>query len=134
MSLKIADALLMREAARRMAAGLIRNRETAIKNPGSGLTVPDLAPGTSGFTSSVLLVILYAMNPRISMDPSICHGKPVIRGTRVLVSTILGALAGGDSMEQIQQDYQIVKEDIAAALEFAKEASDCQISVYEAVA
>jgi uncharacterized protein (DUF433 family) len=37
-------------------------------------------------------------------------------------------------MEQIQQDYQVAREDIAAALEFAKEASDCQISVYEAVA
>ena len=37
-------------------------------------------------------------------------------------------------MEQIQQDYQIAKEDVVAALEFAKEASDCQISIYEAVA
>ena len=82
----------------------------------------------------MLLVTLYSMNPRISMDPGVCHGKPTIRGTRVLVSTLLGALAGGDSMEQIQQDYQIAREDIVAALEFAKEASDCQISVYEAVA
>ena len=68
------------------------------------------------------------------MDPRICHGKPTIRGTHVLVSTLLGALAEGDSMEQIQQDYQIAKEDIAAALEFAKGAIDCQISIYEAVA
>ena len=68
------------------------------------------------------------------MDQRICHGKPTIQGTRVLVSTLLGALAGGDSMEQIQQDYQVAREDIADALEFAKEASDCQISVYEAVA
>jgi uncharacterized protein (DUF433 family) len=82
----------------------------------------------------VLSDIVHSMNPRISMDPSVCHGKPTIRGTRVLVSTLLGALAGGDSMEQIQEDYQIAKEDIAAALEFAKEASDCQISIYEAVA
>jgi uncharacterized protein (DUF433 family) len=37
-------------------------------------------------------------------------------------------------MEQIQQDYQIAKEDVVAALEFAREASDCQISIYEAVA
>ena len=37
-------------------------------------------------------------------------------------------------MEQIQQDYQITREDLVAALEFAKEASNCQISVYEAVA
>lgn len=74
------------------------------------------------------------MNPRISMDPRICHGKPVIRSTRVLVSTLLGALAGGDSMEHIQEDYQVAKEDIAAALEFAKDASEYQVSSYEAVA
>ena len=96
--------------------------------------VGKLGSGTSRFTSSLLLVILYSMNPRISLDPRICHGKPTIRGTRVLVSTLLGALAGGDSIEQIQQDYQIAKEDVVAALEFAREASDCQISIYEAVA
>ena len=98
------------------------------------VAVGKLGSGTSRFTSSVLLVTLCAMNPRISLDPRICHGKPTIRGTRVLVSTLLGALAGGDSMEQIQQDYQIAKEDVVAALEFAREASDCQISIYEAVA
>jgi uncharacterized protein (DUF433 family) len=74
------------------------------------------------------------MNPRISMDPQICHGKPVIRGTRVLVSTLLGALAGGDLMEHIEEDYKVTKADIAAALEFAKDASEYQISSYEAVA
>ena len=68
------------------------------------------------------------------MDPCVCHGKPVIKGTRVLVSTLLGALAGGDSMEQIQEDYRVTKEDLAAALEFAKEASEYQVSSYEAVA
>ena len=42
-----------------------------------------------------------AMTEGISIDPAVCHGKPVIHGTRVLVSTILGALAGGDSREAI---------------------------------
>ena len=51
-----------------------------------------------------------------------------------MVSTLLGALAGGDSMEQIQEDYQVTKDDLAAALEFAKEASEYQVSSYEAVA
>ena len=68
------------------------------------------------------------------MDPRICHGKPVIRGTRGLVSTLLGALAGGDSMENIQEDYKVTKEDIAAAVEFAKDASEYQVFSYEAVA
>ena len=57
------------------------------------------------------------MNERIQIEPRICHGKPVIRGTRVLVSTILGALSGGDSMEVVLEDYPgISKEDVAAAL------------------
>jgi uncharacterized protein (DUF433 family) len=75
------------------------------------------------------------MSHRICVDPAICHGKPVIRGTRVLVSTLLGALAGGDSVETLLEDYpSVTKEDIVAALEFAKELSDYQCSSYEAVA
>lgn len=75
------------------------------------------------------------MNNRISIRPDVCHGKPVIAGTRVLVSSLLGALAGGDSFEMLIEDYPgIVREDIVAALEFASKLSDFQESVYEAVA
>jgi uncharacterized protein (DUF433 family) len=43
----------------------------------------------------------------------------VIRSTRVLVSTILGALGGGDSIEAVLEDYpNITRQDVAAALEF----------------
>jgi len=78
---------------------------------------------------------LAKMNSRICIDPAVCHGKPVIRGSRVLVSTLLGALAGGDSVETILADYpSISREDIAAALEFASDLSDYQVSAYEAVA
>ncbi len=65
------------------------------------------------------------MSERIAISPTVCHGKPVIKGTRVLVSTLLGALSGGDSIEDLLNDYpNISKEDIAAALEFASELSD----------
>jgi uncharacterized protein (DUF433 family) len=75
------------------------------------------------------------MNPRVQIDPNICHGKPVIRGTRVLVSTILGALSGGDSVETVLEDYpNITRQDVAAALEFGSRLSDYQESAYEAVA
>ena len=75
------------------------------------------------------------MNPRIQIDPNICHGKPVIRGTRVLVSTILGALGAGDSIEDILSDYpNICRDDLDAALEFASRLSDYQSSTYEVVA
>ena len=72
---------------------------------------------------------------RITLNPKVMVGKPVIRGTRVLVSTILGALSGGDSIDAILDDYPpISQEDISAALEFAGQISDYQISSYEAVA
>jgi len=75
------------------------------------------------------------MNSRLQISPTVCHGKPVIRGTRVLVSTILGALSGGDSVETVLEDNpSITAEDISAALEFASQLSDYQMSDYEAVA
>ena len=75
------------------------------------------------------------MNPRIQIDPNICHGKPVIRGTRVLVSTLLGALGAGDSSDMILADYPgVSQEDLDAALEFASQLSDYQSSTYDAVA
>ena len=64
------------------------------------------------------------MHDRIELNPMVCHGKPVIKGTRVMVSTILGALAAGDTIEMILEDYpNLEREDIAAALAFASELS-----------
>ncbi len=58
--------------------------------------------------------------PRISIDPLVCHGKPVVTGTRVLVGNILGSLAGGQTTQQIVEDYpNISPDDIASCLEFA---------------
>lgn len=75
------------------------------------------------------------MSSRIQIDPLVCHGKPVIRGTRVLVSTILGALGAGDSVATLLEDYpSITAADVAAALEFASQLSEYQVSAYEAVA
>ena len=72
------------------------------------------------------------MNDRISIIPGVCHGKPVIKGTRVLVSTILGALAGGDTAKTLMEDYpNISGEDIAAALEFGSGLCEFQESSYE---
>lgn len=73
------------------------------------------------------------MSSRIQIDPAICHGKPVVRGTRVLVSTLLGALSGGDSYETILEDYpNITREDILAVLGFAREITEYQVMDYEA--
>lgn len=72
------------------------------------------------------------MNGHIEINPAVCHGKPVIRGTRVLVSTLLGALSAGDSIEDLLSDYpNVTREDIKAALEFASRLSDYQEVPYE---
>jgi uncharacterized protein (DUF433 family) len=59
------------------------------------------------------------MNDRIVIDPAICHGKPIIRGTRTPVTVVLDALAGGDTFEMIQSDYDITADDIRACIAFA---------------
>jgi uncharacterized protein (DUF433 family) len=61
------------------------------------------------------------MNELIAIDPSICHGKPVVRGTRTPVTVILKALAGGDNFETVMEDYRISLEQVLACIEFASE-------------
>jgi len=63
---------------------------------------------------------MVALNERIEINPDICHGKPVVRGTRVMVSQILGALAGGDSIDDVLEDYpSVTSEDLSAVFAFA---------------
>lgn len=58
------------------------------------------------------------LSDRISFDPALCHGKPVVRGTRVLVANVVGAVASGQSSQEILQDYPSITElDIRACLE-----------------
>ena len=72
------------------------------------------------------------MNPRISIDPNICHGKPVIKGTRVLVANILASLADGESPQSILENYpNITEPDIRAALDFAGRLSQFDSFPYE---
>ncbi|MCJ7471100.1 DUF433 domain-containing protein [Candidatus Bathyarchaeota archaeon] len=56
----------------------------------------------------------------ITVDPSVCHGKPIIRGTRIMVSNILSLLAGGYTIAQILDYYpELSQEAIKGALEYA---------------
>ncbi len=72
------------------------------------------------------------MNRRISIKYDVCHGKPVIKGTRVLVSNILGGLSAGETIEQILEDYpNITREDVLAALELGSELSNFDTFSYE---
>jgi uncharacterized protein (DUF433 family) len=57
---------------------------------------------------------------RITIDPAICHGKPILRGLRYPVETILELLSSGMTPEEILADYEdLEREDILAALAFA---------------
>jgi len=57
---------------------------------------------------------------RISVDPDICHGKPCIRGTRIMVTVILDNLAEGLSVEEIVAEYPpLTIEDVQAAIAYA---------------
>jgi uncharacterized protein (DUF433 family) len=62
------------------------------------------------------------MNERIVMDRKICSGKPIIRGTRIMVKNILGMVAGGYTADRVLQAYpELSREDVSAALEYAAE-------------
>ena len=62
------------------------------------------------------------MERRVEINPMVCHGTPVIKGTRIPVSQIVGALAGGDEICDILEDYpRLTREDVFAALAFAGE-------------
>jgi len=57
---------------------------------------------------------------RIEINPAICGGKPVIRGTRIMVRNILGMVAGGYTVQRILEAYpDLTQPDIEAALEYA---------------
>jgi uncharacterized protein (DUF433 family) len=57
---------------------------------------------------------------RITLDPKIMVGKPVIRGTRLTVEFILNLLAHGSTVSDILAEYEgLTKEDIQACLLFA---------------
>jgi uncharacterized protein (DUF433 family) len=59
---------------------------------------------------------------RISIDPKVCHGKPCIKGTRIMVWIIVGCLANGDSVEEVLVAYpSLTREDVQAALAYAAE-------------
>jgi uncharacterized protein (DUF433 family) len=57
---------------------------------------------------------------RITLNPKVMVGKPVVRGTRLTVEYILGLLAHGATIEEILHEYDgLVQEDIQACLLFA---------------
>ena len=67
--------------------------------PGSR-TPANLIENRRNFSMNIGMMI-----ERISIDPAICHGKPCIKGTRIMVDTVLGLLADGYDFNRIREGY-----------------------------
>ena len=60
------------------------------------------------------------MSERIVIDPDICNGWPVVRGTRISAQTVLEFLAAGDSIEDLLAEYPaLTRADVQACLDYA---------------
>jgi uncharacterized protein (DUF433 family) len=61
-----------------------------------------------------------ALLSRITIDPSVCHGKPCVRGLRYPVETLLELLSSGMTIDEVLADYEdLERDDLLAALAFA---------------
>ena len=61
------------------------------------------------------------MVDRIEINPRVCGGQPVIKGTRIAVAVILEQLAGGEAWDSILRGYpELTRADIEAALRYAR--------------
>ena len=57
----------------------------------------------------------------IAIDANVCHGKPCINGTRILVSSILSQLAAGYNFDEIKAGYpELTDQHLLASLEYAR--------------
>lgn len=60
------------------------------------------------------------MSNRITINPDICNGRPIIAGTRISVQTILEFLGSGDSIDDVLEEYpSLTREDIYACISYA---------------
>lgn len=56
---------------------------------------------------------------RITTDPDICHGQPVVRGLRYPVQMLLELLSSGMTFDEVLDDYEdLERDDLLAALEY----------------
>ena len=59
--------------------------------------------------------------PGVTVDAEVAHGKPVISGTRIPVSLVLGQLAAGVSYEELEREYGLSREQAQAAIGYGKQ-------------
>jgi len=59
---------------------------------------------------------------RIIIDPDICNGQPVVKGTRIAVQTLLEFLGAGDSIDDVLEEYpSLTRQDVLECLQFSAE-------------
>jgi uncharacterized protein (DUF433 family) len=72
------------------------------------------------------------MSERISINPDVCNGRPIVRGTRIAVQTILEFLAAGDSVEEVLEEYpRLTRADVQACLDYASRVMGNHFSVVQ---
>ena len=72
------------------------------------------------------------MSNRISIDPDVCNGRPVVGGTRIAVQTVLEFLAAGDSVEDVLEEYPVLtRVDVQACLDYASRVMGNHFSVVQ---
>lgn len=59
------------------------------------------------------------LSSQITIKTGVRFGKPVIKGTRIPVATIVGKIAGGMTVNEVMKEYELKKEDVYAALQYA---------------
>jgi uncharacterized protein (DUF433 family) len=90
----------------------------------------DEHPNVAYYKSVLPLKWGRVMVDRIEMDPRVCNGNPVIRGTRIPVAVVLDHLAVGEPWDAILAGFpELAREDIAAALAFARQMIECTETV-----
>ena len=56
--------------------------------------------------------------PGVTMDPDVRFGKPWIAGTRIDVATVVGAVAAGETIDRVAQEYGLSEGQIRSALAY----------------
>jgi uncharacterized protein (DUF433 family) len=60
------------------------------------------------------------MEDRIAINPDVCNGWPVVRGTRITVQTVLELLGAGDSIDDVLEEYpSLTREDVMACIHYS---------------
>lgn len=68
----------------------------------------------------------------IIVDPDICNGQPVFKGTRITVRTVLEFLAAGDSIDEVLEEYpSLTKEAVLEGLWFSAKLMGRQFTLQE---